>query len=73
MKPIIESKQPLIVILREDMAKCLGQNLMVKLGSKKDLICVDSVDVNQGDYIDIGAPLMRGRILPVVVKTLVFN
>ncbi len=73
MKPIIESKQPLIVILREDMGKCLGQNLMVKLGRKKDLICVDSVDVNQGDYIDIGAPLMRGRILPVVVKTLVFN
>lgn len=73
MKPIIESKHPLIVVLKEDMGKSLGQNLMVKLNRSKDIICIDSIEVNQGDYIDIGEPLMHGRVLPVVVKTLVFN
>lgn len=73
MKPIIESQHPLIIIMEEDMGKSLGQNLMVKLNRNKDIICIDSIRAGQGDYIDIGEPLMHGRVLPVVVKTLVFN
>ncbi len=38
------------------------QNMMVKIGRDKDMICIDSVVVNQGDFI-ISCPLMRGRIL----------
>ena len=40
------------------MGKSLGQNLMVKLNRSKDIICIDSVRTNQGDYIDIGEPLL---------------
>ncbi len=72
MEPIIKSENPLIIILENDMGMVLGQALMLRLG-KKDIVCLDSINTELGDYIDIGKPLMNGRVLPVVVKTLMFR
>lgn len=73
MQELIERELPLVVIVEEDMAKALGQCLYFKLGYKKDVICLDSIKLDNGDYIDIGKPIAEGCVLPVVVKTLVFN
>ncbi|MDR2442190.1 MAG: ethanolamine ammonia-lyase reactivating factor EutA [Deltaproteobacteria bacterium] len=62
----------LVVILEEDMAKSLGQTLRAAL-PQKVVISLDSVKVESGDYIDIGLPVVSGRVVPVIVKTLVFG
>lgn len=62
----------LVVVLDQDMAKSLGNALMNALPGKK-IICLDTVKVENGDYIDIGIPLSHGRVVPVVVKTLIFG
>jgi ethanolamine utilization protein EutA len=62
----------LIVVVEEDLAKSLGQALRAALPSRK-IVSLDSVKVENGDYIDIGQPVAGGRVVPVVVKTLVFG
>lgn len=73
MEELIERELPLVIIVENDMAKVLGQTIYSLLNFKKDVICIDSIKVDNGDYIDIGGPIAEGKVLPVVIKTLVFN
>ncbi len=73
MKELLENELPFIVIVESDMAKVLGQAIYALLNYEKDIVCIDSIKVENGDYIDIGKPIAEGKVLPVVIKTLVFN
>ena len=64
--------EPLILISDNDMGKSLGYALK-GLCPERKIISIDSVSLSDGDYIDIGYPIMGGMILPVVVKTILFQ
>ena len=63
--------QPVYVCLEQDMAKALGQALALRLGKDRAILCIDRVKLDEGSYLDVGAPV--GPALPVVVKTLVLE
>ena len=63
----------LIIVLEEDMGKALGLALRRFAGPDTEIVCIDGIHVEDGDYIDIGKPMGEGRVMPVVVKTLVFG
>lgn len=73
MSEIINKKFPLFVIIENDIAKVVGQTMYRLLDFNKKVVCIDSIKVENGDYIDIGKPLAEGKVVPVVIKTLVFN
>ena len=63
--------RPVILAVREDMAKALGQQLSLRLGRDAPLLCLDRISLKAGDYLDVGAPV--GPALPVVIKTLILT
>lgn len=62
----------LIIITEADIGKALGQALKRRINDR-DFICVDGISCSDGDFIDIGEPLAHGKVLPVIVKTLIFS
>ncbi len=63
---------PLLVLTEQDYAKALGQALRRRV-KDRPVVCIDSVRAEEGDYLDLGRPLMDGLVLPEVVKTLIFG
>ena len=71
LAPLLEAGLLPVVAVQADQAKVLGQALASLLPGA--LLCLDGVGLENGDYLDIGAPVAGGAVLPVVIKTLVFN
>lgn len=69
----VDAGQPLCVVCERDMAKALGSCLLAHLAEGAALVCLDCLSLQTGQYLDIGAPLMRGAVVPVVIKTLIFT
>lgn len=73
MGEVLANGNPLIIVVENDLAKVLGQTVRAKSCQKQDVICIDTVKVENGDYIDIGSVLANGNVVPVIVKTLLFR
>ncbi len=73
LEEFVEKNMPIIIVVENDMAKVLGQAIYALMNFKKDVICIDGIKVENGDYIDIGKPVAEGKVVPVVIKTLIFN
>lgn len=66
-----QTQPPILLCLEQDMAKALGQALAVRLPAGTPILCIDRIRLEEGSFLDIGAPV--GDALPVVVKTLVLS
>ena len=64
---------PVLIALEQDIAKALGVLLEAVLRGRRQVVCIDGIKVEQGDYVDFGKPVLDGLVIPVVVKTLLFG
>jgi ethanolamine utilization protein EutA len=62
----------LVAVLSQDCARSLGNALRLAVPADREVVCIDGLSLRSNDFIDVGAPIQNGRVIPVVVKTLVF-
>ncbi len=69
----VANNKMVLLIFDQDMGGSIGIALRRETALQNNLICMDELELEEGDWIDIGAPLYSGQAFPVTVKSLVFN
>ena len=69
----ISSGKIVILLFETDIGKMVGLMTHRETSIQQNLISLDELYLEEGDWIDIGAPLQDGQVFPITVKSLVFN
>lgn len=69
----VRAASPLVLVLDSDLARLVGAELSRQLGGYKNIICIDGVQLQDFDYIDISEEHPDARVVTVVIKSLVFT
>ena len=69
----IAAGKNIILIFGYDVAKRLGITIRDSTSIKSNILVLDELLLEAGDWIDIGSPLKDTESFPVTVKSLVFN
>ena len=68
----IASGLPIVLVFAHDFGKLIGGIIREELAPTADIISIDGIELQEFDYIDIGAMIFPSQVVPVVVKSLVF-
>jgi ethanolamine utilization protein EutA len=69
----IKKGLPVILIFGTDIACGVGNVIRRETDLKSNLLTLDELTLADGDWVDIGEPLVGGQVFPVTVKSLVFQ
>ena len=68
----IDRETPVILIFEKDIACSVGNVIRRETSLKRNLLSLDELSLNDGDWIDISEPLVGRQVFPVTIKSLVF-
>jgi ethanolamine utilization protein EutA len=64
--------RPFVLAFTGDFAKIVGETITKDIGLGNPVVSIDTLYLQEFDYIDIGEMIYPARVVPVVVKSLVF-
>ncbi len=73
LNKVLPEGEPVLLVTEYDIAKAMGQLVGRHPDMHRQVVSIDSIKVEDGEYLDMGRPLMDGMVIPVVVKTLIFG
>ena len=62
-----------MIVLDADISRLVGENLSRALDRYRDIVCIDGVQLQDFDYIDISREHEHTHTVSVVIKSLVFT
>ena len=68
----LASGAPLMLVFTGDFAKLIGETITKDMGITNPVISIDNLFLQEFDFIDIGEMIYPARVVPVVVKSLLF-
>jgi len=68
----IKKGYPIILVFSTDVGNSVGNVLYRETGTT-NVLSIDEISLKEGDFIDIGEPIIGNPVFPVVVKSLVFE
>jgi ethanolamine utilization protein EutA len=69
----IAAGQPLVLLVDGDIAMSLGRIIRNEIAATANVIAIDGVQLKQFDYVDIGRVIDVTNVVPVIIKSLLFN
>jgi ethanolamine utilization protein EutA len=70
---VIARNQPIMMCFDTDIGNSVGNIMRRETGVTNEILSIDEISLREGDFIDIGAPIIEDVVVPVIVKTLVFD
>jgi ethanolamine utilization protein EutA len=67
-----DADAPLILLLDGDIGKLLGHILEHEIKIRRKIISIDNIQLQEFDYVDIGAMIQPANVVPVIIKSLLF-
>ena len=69
----VSKNQPIILVFDTDIGNSVGNVLLRETGISNGILSIDEIPLKEGDYIEIGEPIIQNRVFPVVIKSLIFG
>ena len=54
--------EPILLVIESDIAKAMGQMIRQQPDLKRQVVAIDSIHVEDGEYVDMGKPMMNGMV-----------
>ncbi|MHA2253351.1 MAG: ethanolamine ammonia-lyase reactivating factor EutA [Candidatus Kariarchaeaceae archaeon] len=69
----VSKNMPIILVFDTDIGNSVGNVLLRETGISNGILSIDEIPLKEGDYIEIGEPIIQNRVFPVVIKSLIFG
>ena len=69
----VRTGKSILMCFDTDIGNSVGNVMKRETGIENEILSIDEISLDEGDFVDIGEPIIEGVVVPVVVKTLVFS